>query len=87
MVQLRAESEAVVEVETNGASPKRDVLVHQNISSAFGCKFICANGKSVSAPAERVSEKKYVGVSFRRNRDGAEIIDADLDDRGGGQRE
>ena len=35
--QLGAELEAVVGVEANGTPPKRDVLVHQDVSSAFGC--------------------------------------------------
>ena len=87
VTQLGAELEAVVGVETNGASPKTDVRVHQDVSSAFGCKFGSGNGIHVSAPAETVSEKEAIGVFFWRNREGAGIIDADRDVRAGGQRE
>ena len=87
MSQLGVEMEAVVGVETNGASPTRGVLVHQDVSSALSYIFGRINSIHVCAPAQTVGEKEDVSVSFWRNREGADIIDADCDGRAGGQGE
>lgn len=84
MRQLGAELEVVVGVETTGASQKRDALVYQDVSSAFGRNFGHGNGVHACAPAETVSEKENVGVSLLRNREGGEIFNADRDARFGG---
>ena len=72
--QLGAELEAVVGVETNGTSPKRDTLVHQDVSSAVRSDLGRGNGIHIRVPAETVGEKEDLGVSFWRNREGAGII-------------
>ena len=54
--QLGAQLGAVVGVETTRTSPKRDELVHQDFSSAFGCKFGRGNGIHVCPPAETAGE-------------------------------
>ena len=74
-------------METNGASPKRGVLVYQDVSSDFGRKLGCRNVVNYCAPVKTVGERKDEGFSFERNREGAAIISADRDARPGRQGE
>ena len=75
--------EAFVGEETNGASPRRDVLVDQNVGGALGGEFGRRHGVHVCAPAESVGEKKNVGIPLGSDWEGAEIVNADRDARAG----
>ena len=83
--QLGAEMEAVVGEETNRTSPQRGVLVNHNVGGAFGREFGPRNGVNVRAPAETVGEKENVGILLGRDREGAEVVNADCNARAGRQ--
>ena len=52
------------------------VLVDKNVRRALGCKFGSSDRVHVGSAAETISEEQDVSVSSRRDRKGAEVIDA-----------
>ena len=74
---LFAKLETVVREFAARASPEGDVPVDEDVSRALSCKFGCSEYGHVGSAAETIGEEQGVGVSSRRDREGAEVIDAD----------
>ena len=53
-----------------------NVPVHENASRALGCKFGGNDRVHIGSAAETIGEEQDVGVALRRDREGAEAIDA-----------
>ena len=54
-----------------------NVPVHENASRALGCKFGGNDRVHIGSAAETIGEEQDVGVALRRDREGAEVKDAD----------
>lgn len=77
MLRSGAEMETVSGKEGNGASPNRDVAVHEDVGRAGCGESSLRAGVHVGAVAETVGEEQDVDVSSRRDGQGPEVVDVD----------
>ena len=68
---LLASLEAVVREYAARASPEGNVPIDKNVSRALGCKFGGSDCVHVGSAAETILEEQDVGVTSRRDRQGA----------------
>ena len=77
MRKLRAKLEAVVREYASRASPEVNIPVDENVSRSLSCKFGCSDCEHIDSAAETIGQEQDVGVTSRRDREGAEVVDAD----------
>ena len=79
MRKLAAEVEAVVREGSARASPYENIPVDENASRAPSGELSRYDCQQVGSTAETISEKQDVGITARRYRERAEVVDADGD--------
>ena len=77
--ELGAELEAVAREDAARAPQEGSVPVDDNVSRALSGELCRCDGVHVGSAAETISEKQNVGISSRRHRERAEMVDADGD--------
>ena len=77
MRKLSANLEAVVREYAPRTSPVGNIPVDENASRALSCELGCSDQEHAGSAAETIGEEQGVGDTSRRDRDGAEVIDAD----------
>ena len=77
MRKLRAKLEAVVREYAARAPPEENVPLDENVSRALGCKFGGGDRVHVGSAAKMIGEEQDIGVTLRRDWEGAEVVDAD----------
>ena len=77
--KLGEELDTVVRENAARASPEGSIPVGENGSRALSGELCRCDGVHVGSVAETLSEKQDVGISSRRHRERAEVVDADGD--------